>query len=85
MATKQNQSQTQSQKFALDNPTYDLIAILHEKSKALEAFNKYLNDFQGEDEIRQELEQIRQDDFRHVQALEQHLQRRFSEGTRKAA
>lgn len=81
MAQKQNPNQ----KFALDNPTYDLIAILHEKSKALEAFDKYLKDFQGEDEIRQELEQIRNDDFRHCQMLERHLERRFSEGTRKAA
>ena len=85
MATKQNQSQTQSQKFALDNPTYDLISVLYQKSKGLEAFEKYLKDFQGENEIRQELEQIREDDFRHVQTLEQHLQRRFSESTRKAA
>jgi hypothetical protein len=75
----------QNPKFALDNPTYDLIAILHEKSKALEAFDKYLKDFQGDNEIRQELEKIRQDDFNHVQTLERHLQRRFSEGVRKAA
>jgi len=74
-----------NQKFALDNPTYNLIAILHEKSKALEAFDKYIKDFQGDAEIKSELEKIRQDDFNHCQTLERHLQKRFSEGVRKAA
>ena len=34
-------------RFPLDNLTYDIITILHEKSKGLEAFDKYARDAQG--------------------------------------
>ncbi len=34
-------AQQTSGNFALDHLTYDLIAIMHEKSQALEAYEKY--------------------------------------------
>ena len=59
--------------FPLDNLTFDLITILHEKSKGLEAFDKYLQDAQGNQAVSQLLQQIRQQDSQFVQQLQQQL------------
>ena len=59
----------------LDDICYDLITVIHEKSKALEAYDKYLSDAQNDNEVRQLLEQIRQQDQQQVQQLSQHLGR----------
>ncbi len=74
----------QQGKFVLDNITFDLITILHEKSKALEAYDKYLRDPQGNDELRQAIEQIRNDDQRHIEQLQQHLGRVLGKERRAA-
>ncbi len=71
---EQNAS-NQSGNFPLDDLCYDLIAVIHKKSKALEAYDKYLRDAQNDNEIRQLLEQIRQQDTEQVQQLQQHLGR----------
>lgn len=55
--------------FALDNLTYDLITLVHEKSKALEAYGKYEHDAQGYPSIQQLLQQLRQQDEYAVQQL----------------
>ena len=65
----------QSGSFPLDDLCYDLITIIHKKSKALEAYDKYMRDAQNDNEIRQLLEQIRQQDTQQVQQLTQHLGR----------
>jgi hypothetical protein len=64
---------SQSGNFPLDNLTYDLITILYEKSKGLEAYQKYINDAKGNQEISRILEQIMQQDRQAVQQLQQHL------------
>ena len=61
--------------FPLDDLCYDLITVIHQKSKALEAYDKYLRDAQNDNEVGQLLEQIRQQDTDHVQQLKQHLGR----------
>jgi hypothetical protein len=66
-------------KFALDNLTYDIITVLHEKSKGLEAFDRYMKDVQGEQELQQVFEQMRQSDQNFLQQLQQHLQRRLGQ------
>lgn len=71
MSTNQRRSGQGS--FPLDNLTYDLITILYEKSKALEAYDKYLQDAQNNQEVRNLLQQIRQQDQQHIQQLQQHL------------
>lgn len=60
-------------KFPLDNLTYDLVTMLYEKSKGLEAMDKYVRDAQGHQEIAQLLQQIRQQDEQIIQQLQQHL------------
>ena len=66
-------------KFALDNLTYDLITVLHEKSKGLEAFDRYMKDVQGDQQLQQVFEQMQQSDQNFIQQLQQHLQRRLSQ------
>lgn len=61
--------------FPIDNLTYDLITLIHEKSKGLEAFDKYLQDAQGNNELSQFLQQVRQQDTQTVQQLVQMLQK----------
>jgi len=65
----------QSGNFPLDDLCFDLITVIHEKSKALEAYDKYLRDAQNDNEVRQMLEQIRQQETEQVQQLKQHLGR----------
>ncbi len=68
--------------FALDNLTYDLITILHEKSKGLEAFEQYLDDAQGDNEARQCFEELQRQDQENIQKLQQLLARRLSTQSR---
>ncbi len=72
--------------FPLDNLTFDLITIIYEKSKGLEAYERYIRDAQGDQQVRQVLEQIRNEDQQHIQQLQGHLQRCLSQsGQHKAA
>ncbi len=72
--------------FPLDNLTFDLITVIYEKSKGLEAYERYIRDAQSDQQIRQVLEQIRNEDQQHIQQLQQHLQRCLSQsGQQKAA
>ncbi|HWP45306.1 MAG TPA: hypothetical protein VNO14_18835 [Blastocatellia bacterium] len=78
-------SKTQSGKFPLDNLTYDIISILHEKSKGLEVYEKYIKDAQSDPAIRQLFEQIRSQDQQVVQQLEEHLGRMIGQRSSKSA
>jgi len=66
-------------RFELDNLTYDLIAVLHKKSQALEAYDKFINDAGGS-ELAQLFEEIRDDDRRHIQRLQMALRDRLRGG-----
>jgi hypothetical protein len=57
--------------FPLDNNTYNVITVIHEKSKGLEAFDEYLQD--ADEELRSILEQIREQDTRAIEQLQEHL------------
>lgn len=72
--------------FPLDNLSYNLITLIHEKSKGLEAFDKYIRDAQSDNDLRQLFERIRQQDVDAIQQLQQHLGRAIkSSGERRAA
>lgn len=71
--------------FPLDDLSYDLITIIHEKSKGLEAYDRYLQDAQSDDELRQALQEIREQDSRAIERLRKHLGRVIGQGERKAA
>jgi hypothetical protein len=70
-------SQTDSQ-FPLSNAAYDIIVIIHEKSKAIQAYGTYLADLQHDTALRQALVEIRHDEQRHVDKLKSHLPRLLS-------
>src|SRR4051812_2593276 len=66
--------------FELDNLTYNIITVLHEKSKGLEAYDKYLQDAREEEEVVEIFEEMRADDQRHIQRLEQALRMQLGGG-----
>ncbi len=68
--------------FALDNLTYDLITVLHEKSKGLEAFSQYLNDSQGDNEARECFQELQRQEQENIQKLQKLLARRLSSQSR---
>lgn len=67
--SSQGQSGQGKARTGLDDLTYDLVTVLHEKAKGLEAYDRYLADAQSSPEARQLLEQIRQADLQHVEKL----------------
>ena len=64
---------SQGGNFPLDNLTFDLITILYEKSKGLEAYQKYIKDAKDNQEVRSVFEQLVQQDQKTIQQLQQHL------------
>jgi hypothetical protein len=61
--------------FPLSNPEYDLIAILHNKLQAIEAYQKYLRDAQGNQELSQLIQECLRTDQQLAQRLHQQLHR----------
>jgi len=70
--SKQHNSKSPSNS-PIDNLSYDIITILHEKAKALEAYDKYLQDAAGNQQVKDLLQQIQQTDVQHVQQLKEVL------------
>lgn len=56
-------------KFGVDNLTYDLVSILHEKSKGLEAYGQYLQDARQNDEVMELIQRIQEQDKQQVREL----------------
>jgi hypothetical protein len=53
----------------LDNVLYNVITVLHEKSKGLEAYEQYEQDLQGQPEIKDIFDEIRSNDEQAVTQL----------------
>jgi hypothetical protein len=66
---------TRGENYPLDNLTFDLIAITYEKSKALEAYEKYLVDARGDQAVSDLLDRMRKLDEDCIIELQQHLGR----------
>jgi hypothetical protein len=64
-------------RFPIDNLTYDLITVIHEKSQGLEAFDRYLKDAGEDEDCRQLFEEIRQQDEDAVKELTDALRERL--------
>ena len=71
--TTQQETRSSGGTFAIPNICYDLITLIHEKSKGLEAYDKYQRDAQGNQQVSQLLQQMRQQDEQHVRQLQQFL------------
>ena len=66
---------TNTERFPLNDKTYDLISIMHHKSKALAAYEGYLSDVQADTHLTQILVEIKHDEERHLEKLKAHLGR----------
>jgi hypothetical protein len=79
MASKSSKKSSQSSRssrsadFPLDNNTYNVITVIHEKSKGLEAFDQYMED--ADENLREIFEEIREQDTRVIEQLQDHLRR----------
>jgi rubrerythrin len=73
-----SKSSTQS---PIDDLTYDVITVLQNKAKALEAYDKYLSDAESEDddELKDLFTEMRRQDEEHVQVLKEALARRLDD------
>lgn len=68
-------SNPESPQFPLSNAAYNVIAIIHNKSKAIDAYSKYIDDVQSDTALRQAIITIRHDEQRHIETLKAHLVR----------
>jgi HPt (histidine-containing phosphotransfer) domain-containing protein len=74
----QSSRSTRSGDFPLDNNTYNVITVIHEKSKGLEALDQYLED--ADEELREVFQEIREQDTRYIEQLQDHLRRLIAGG-----
>ncbi|MBX9570091.1 MAG: hypothetical protein K2X77_14420 [Candidatus Obscuribacterales bacterium] len=72
--------QNQNASFVINNACFDVISIIHAKSKALDAYEKYFQDLMADTQLRQILIEIRHDDQRHIARLKNHLGRLLVDG-----
>jgi rubrerythrin len=65
----------------IDDLTYDVITVLQNKAKALEAYDKYLSDAEAEDDddLKELFSEMRRQDEEHVAVLKEALARRLDE------
>jgi hypothetical protein len=64
--------------FPVDNLTYDLISVLHEKLEGQEVYNTYMKDAQSDPQCQQLFQQLKQQDAQMIQQLMQQLHGRLS-------
>ena len=71
----------------IDNVLYNVVTVLHEKSKGLQAYDKYDRDLQGNNQIKQIFDEIRRNDEQAVQRLRDCLAQLLgaSQGGQRAA
>ena len=63
----------------LDDLTYDVITVLQNKAKALEAYDKYIRDADEDDEAREAFEEMKRTDQEHIRVLKEVLARRLDD------
>ncbi len=69
-------------RYPIDDLTYDLLTVMHAKAKALEAYDRYIEDARGNEDVRRFLEQLREQDVRMVHELRGHLARMLQQEPR---
>ena len=63
----------------IDDLTYDVITVLQNKAKALEAYDKYIRDADADDEAREAFEEMKRTDQEHIRILKEVLARRLDD------
>jgi hypothetical protein len=64
----------------LDDLTYNVVTVLHEKSKGLEAYETYIEDASDNEEVRQIFEELRDQDQEAIGRLKECLQQLIGSG-----
>lgn len=59
--------------YPISDLQYDVVTVVFEKSKALQAYDKYIRDAKDNPELVSAFEGIRADDKKHVELLKKHL------------
>jgi hypothetical protein len=79
MSVSESTAPTPSGTYPLDNLTFDLVALVYEKSKGLEAIDRYLEDATSpaSQEIHDVLQEIRQQQVEQVKKLQACLEQRL--------
>jgi hypothetical protein len=67
----------------LDNLTYDIVSMLHEKSQALEAYDNYIEDAQVDPDTAKLLDEIRHHEEEDVQRLRSELCRLLTKSSQQ--
>jgi hypothetical protein len=63
----------------IDDLTYDVITVLQNKAKALEAYDKYIRDAEEDDDAREAFEEMKRADQEHIRILKEVLARRLDD------
>ena len=64
-------------RYPLDNLTYDLVCLIHEKSKGLQALDQYLDDARSDPRLSALLHRIRQHEGQFIDELKRELGHRI--------
>lgn len=59
--------------FPLSNMQFDVVNVITEKSKALQAYDRYIRDCMPNTDLVQVFEKIKSDDRRHIEELKKYL------------
>lgn len=67
---------------AINNLEYDLVTVLHNKSEAIQAYDKYIQDAQSQNSqpCVQLFQKLQQQDVQTAQEIRQHLQQVMQHG-----
>ncbi|HEY9638069.1 MAG TPA: hypothetical protein V6D14_32045 [Coleofasciculaceae cyanobacterium] len=67
---------------AINNLEYDLVTVLHNKSEAIQAYDKYIQDAQSLDSqpCVELFQKLQQQDLQQAQEIRQHLQQVMQSG-----
>ncbi|HEY9727331.1 MAG TPA: hypothetical protein V6D50_12855 [Chroococcales cyanobacterium] len=67
---------------AINNLEYDLVTVLHNKSEAIQAYDKYIQDAQSQNSqpCVQLFQKLQQQDVQTAQEIRQHLQQVMQKG-----
>jgi len=66
--------------FPLDDLTFDLVCLMYEKSKGLEALDRYIEDARGKPDVMKLLLRIREQEGLWIQELQRHFIDRSMDG-----
>lgn len=59
--------------YPISDLQFDVVCLIYEKSKALQAYDQYLRDCRSHPELQEIFEKIKADDRKHVEILKQFL------------